>query len=119
MPFNIFYMRCREVVKIEGRCFACQEINQVCAIHLLNTFKIMIAFVAIRFNKRVQIIQLALATVTDLRGAEPGKWDAATAAACSRFQRNVGRVGSDVTGLPDMSTLQRLSKVTGLFKLED
>lgn len=69
-------------------------------------------------NKRVELIQLALATVTDLRGAEPGKWDQVTAAACSRFQRNIGRVGSDVTGLPDLQTLQRLSKETGLFVLE-
>lgn len=69
-------------------------------------------------NKRVELIQLALATVTDLRGAEPGKWDSVTAAACSRFQRNIGRTGSDVTGLPDTGTLQRLSKETGIFVLE-
>lgn len=69
-------------------------------------------------NKKIEILQLALATVTDLRGAEPGKWDQATAAACCRFQRNIGRVGSDVTGLPDEATLLRLSKDTGLFKLD-
>ncbi len=69
-------------------------------------------------NKKIELLQLALATVTDLRGCEPGKWDAITAAACSRFQRNIGRVGSDVTGLPDMQTLQRLSKETGLFVIE-
>lgn len=69
-------------------------------------------------NKRVQIIQLALATVTDLRGAEPGKWDQVTATACARYQRNIGRIGSDATGLPDLQTLQRLSKDTGLFTLE-
>lgn len=69
-------------------------------------------------NKRIELIQLALATVTDLRGCEPGKWDGVTAAACSRFQRNIGRVGQDVTGLPDLATLQRLSKETGLFTLE-
>jgi hypothetical protein len=70
-------------------------------------------------NKRIELIQLALATVTDLRGCEPGKWDAATAAACARFQRNIGRAGSDVTGLPDEGTLNRLSKETRIFKLED
>ena len=69
-------------------------------------------------NKKIELIQLALATVTDLRGCEPGKWDSLTAAACSRFQRNIGRTGTDVTGLPDLQTLQRLSKDTGLFKLE-
>jgi hypothetical protein len=70
-------------------------------------------------NKRIETIQLALATVTDLRGCEPGKWDAITAAACSRFQRNIGRTGSDVTGLPDTGTLNRLAKETRIFKLED
>jgi hypothetical protein len=70
-------------------------------------------------NKRIELIQLALATVTDLRGCEPGKWDAITGAACARFQRNIGRTGSDVTGLPDFGTLKRLSKETRIFKLED
>lgn len=70
-------------------------------------------------NRRVEIIQLALATVTDLRGAEPGKWDSITAAACARFQRNIGRVGTDVTGLPDVNTLKRLSKDTGIFLLSE
>jgi hypothetical protein len=70
-------------------------------------------------NKRIEIIQLALATVTDLRGCEPGKWDAITGAACARFQRNIGRTGSDVTGLPDIGTLNRLSKDSRIFRLED
>ena len=70
-------------------------------------------------NRRVEIIQLALATVTDLKGATPGKWDSMTAAACARFQRNIGRAGPDVTGLPDINTLRRLSKETGIFLLEE
>lgn len=69
-------------------------------------------------NKKIELIQLALATVTDLRGCEPGKWDSVTAAACSRFQRNIGRTGSDVTGLPDAGTLQRLAKESGIFVVE-
>lgn len=69
-------------------------------------------------NRKIETIQLALATVTDLRGAQPGKWDSITAAACSRYQRNIGRVGKDVTGLPDKATLLRLSKDTGLFLLD-
>jgi hypothetical protein len=69
-------------------------------------------------NKKIELIQLALAVVTDLRGCEPGKWDGATAAACSRFQRNIGRTGSDVTGLPDAGTLQRLAKESGIFVVE-
>jgi hypothetical protein len=69
-------------------------------------------------NRRVETIQLALATVTDLRGAEPGKWDAMTAAACSRYQRMIGFVGKDATGLPDVNTLRRLARETGLFEID-
>ena len=69
-------------------------------------------------NKKVEIIQLALGTVTDLRGATPGKWDQVSTAACARYQRNIGYVGKDVTGLPNKATLLRLSKDTGLFVLD-
>lgn len=69
-------------------------------------------------NKKIEVIQLALATVTDLRGCEPGKWDGPTAAACSRFQRMVGFVGKDATGLPDVNTLRRLARETGLFTID-
>jgi hypothetical protein len=69
-------------------------------------------------NKKIETIQLALATVTDLRGCEPGKWDAITSAACSRYQRMIGFVGKDATGLPDVNTLRRLAKQTGLFEID-
>lgn len=68
-------------------------------------------------NKKIEIIQLALATVTDIRGVQPGKWDTVTAAACARYQRMIGYVGKDATGLPDVNTLRRLAKDTGLFEL--
>jgi hypothetical protein len=70
-------------------------------------------------NRSIEIIQLALSQVTDLQGVERGKWDAASVAACARFQRNIGRTGPDAVGLLDIPTLQRLSAETGLFKLED
>ena len=66
-------------------------------------------------NKKIEVIQLALATVTDLRGATPGKWDSVTAAACSRYQRSIGYVGKDADGLPDVNTLKRLARDTGMF----
>lgn len=69
-------------------------------------------------NKKIETIQLALATVTDLRGAEPGRWDTATTAACSRYQRMIGYVGKDATGLPDVNTLKRLAKDTGVFTVD-
>lgn len=68
-------------------------------------------------NRSIEIIQLALSQVTDLQGAERGKWDAASTAACARFQRNIGRVGLEATGTLDVPTLQVLSQVTGLFKV--
>lgn len=68
-------------------------------------------------NKHVTAVQLALSQVTDISGAEEGKWDAATASAFSRFQRNIGRVGSQANGKPEVRSLQRLAKVTGLFNM--
>lgn len=68
-------------------------------------------------NKHVTVIQLALSQVTDIQGAEEGKWDAATASAFSRFQRSIGRVGSAASGQPEVTTLQRLAKETNLFEL--
>jgi hypothetical protein len=68
-------------------------------------------------NKKIEVIQLALATVTDLRGAQPGKWDAATETACARYQRMIGYVGKDADGLPDLNTLGRLARDTGLFEI--
>ena len=68
-------------------------------------------------NRSIEVIQLALSQVTDLQGAERGKWDAASTAACARFQRNIGRVGPEATGVLDIRTLERLSKDTGLFVL--
>jgi len=68
-------------------------------------------------SKKIEIIQLALATVTDMRGASIGKWDTVTAAACARYQRMIGYVGVDADGLPDVNTLKRLARDTGLFEL--
>jgi hypothetical protein len=69
-------------------------------------------------NRKIETIQLALATVTDLRGAQSGKWDGVTTAACSRYQRMIGFVGKDATGLPDVNTLRRLARETGLFEID-
>ena len=46
-------------------------------------------------NKSIKLVQLALSTVVDINGCEPGKWDSATQNAFARYQRNIGRVGSD------------------------
>jgi hypothetical protein len=70
-------------------------------------------------NRSIEVVQLALSQVTDLQGAERGKWDAASIAACARFQRSIGRVGLEATGVLDAVTLQTLSQVTGLFIIRD
>jgi hypothetical protein len=69
-------------------------------------------------NKQVTVVQLALSQVTDLQGAEEGKWDQATASAFSRFQRNIGRVGQDANGAPEATSLARLAKETNLFNVD-
>jgi hypothetical protein len=66
-------------------------------------------------NKHIELVQLALSQVTDLRGCARGKWDQATAAAYASFQRTVGYTGQDANGLPDLNSLKRLSTDTGLF----
>ena len=70
-------------------------------------------------NKQITAVQLALGQVTDISGAEEGKWDAATASAFSRFQRTIGRVGSQANGKPEVNSLQRLAQITGLFILTE
>lgn len=69
-------------------------------------------------NKHVTAVQLALSQVTDISGAEEGKWDQATVAAFARFQRNIGRVGHEATGAPELQTLKRLAVMTKLFVIE-
>jgi len=70
-------------------------------------------------NSHIELVQLALSQVTDIQGAERGKWDGATAAAFANFQRTIGRVGSDANGTPDLVSLIRLSKETGLFTINE
>ena len=70
-------------------------------------------------NKSIKLVQLALSTVVDINGCEPGKWDLATTAAFARYQRNIGRVGQDANGLPEVNTLKRLAAESGIFKLDE
>lgn len=69
-------------------------------------------------NKHVTTVQLALSLLTDINGAEEGKWDAATASAFARFQRNIGRVGSEANGAPEYQSLKRLAAETNLFAID-
>jgi hypothetical protein len=70
-----------------------------------------------RRNKQVEVVQLALSMCVDIHGAARGQWDQATRAAFARYQRNIGRVGQDASGLPDIHTLRRLAQETGVFQV--
>lgn len=64
-------------------------------------------------------LQLALAAVVGLRGANRGELDHKTMAAVANFQRTIGYVGSEANGIPDVPTLNRLSMETGSFTAAD
>ena len=70
-------------------------------------------------NKQIEIVQLALATVVDLKDVKRGYWDFTTMNAFARYQRNIGYVGDDADGIPNIHTLQRLARDTGLFQVKD
>lgn len=68
-------------------------------------------------NRSIEVVQLALSRVTDIKGAERGKWDAATVSAFARYQRSIGVISVNNPGSLDIKTLERLATDTGLFKL--
>ena len=68
-----------------------------------------------RPNRATEVVQLALVTRVGLRAYKPGTLDAATRASVARFQRAIGRVGSDAAGNLDRATLTRLSSDTRMF----
>ena len=72
-----------------------------------------------RRNKQIEIVQLALSDVVDLKNAKRGQWDMTTINAFARYQRNIGHVGDDADGIPDIHSLQRLARDTGLFQVKD
>lgn len=63
----------------------------------------------------VELVQLALAVVTDVRKLTRGNFDGKTRSAYAKFQRSIGYVPAD--GIPDFNSLQRLAKETGLFRV--
>ena len=70
-------------------------------------------------SRDVQTVQLALTSVAGLRSHEVGIFDRATQDAYARWQRRIGRVGSDAIGTPDQGSLERLGRETGLFKVRE
>jgi hypothetical protein len=63
----------------------------------------------------VELVQLALAEEVGLRNAKRGTYDAQTRSAFANFQRKIGYVGDDATGIPDRKSLEALAIKTKKF----
>jgi hypothetical protein len=70
-------------------------------------------------HKYVVHIQLALAEVVGLHGANRGEFDRKTRAAYANFQRMIGHVGDQASGLPDSASLKVLAQLSGVFRVID
>ena len=68
-------------------------------------------------NAQVERVQVALSVKTGLRNAQRGSWDGLTSSAYAQWQRMIGYAGSDATGMPDQSSLSRLGRETGYFRV--
>jgi hypothetical protein len=63
-------------------------------------------------NQDVELVQRALSTLTDLQNSKRGVFDAGTKSAFANFQRSVGYVGPDASGIPDQKSLELLAART-------
>jgi hypothetical protein len=87
--------------------------------------KIMTGPVSIKLEKirlgktspDVAVVQDALVKKAELSRFTRETFDYRTQQAFARWQRQIGCVGIDATGLPDRSSLERLGRDTGLFKV--
>jgi hypothetical protein len=70
-------------------------------------------------HKYVVHIQLALAEIVGLHGANRGEFDRKTRAAYANFQRMIGYVGDQASGLPDSASLKVLAQLSGAFRVID
>jgi hypothetical protein len=70
-------------------------------------------------HKNVEVVQLALAVVTGVRGLPRGHFDKRTQLAFAKFQRMIGVAPSLATGAPDLKSLDALAEKTGLFKTRE
>jgi hypothetical protein len=68
-------------------------------------------------HPNVEHVQLALSVVTGIRRLPRGHFDGKTRSAYAKFQRSIGYVPAD--GVPELNSLQRLAKETGLFRVGD
>lgn len=66
----------------------------------------------------VEVVQAALVDVTEMSGHTVGTFDAVTQRSYARWQRQVGYVYPDCTGVPDRRSLKTLGDRTGRFQLK-
>jgi hypothetical protein len=86
-----------------------------------QTVAVLIKIRNVRPGRRTsdtETVQLALTDTVDLSNYSAGEFDAATAQAYARWQRQIGLVYPDCTGVPDLSSLKLLGEVTGRFTIE-
>lgn len=72
-----------------------------------------------RQNSSVQTVQDALVRLCDLKNHNPSEFDAATQQAYARWQRQIGFVYPDCTGVPDLASLRLLGEFSGSFGIKD
>ena len=70
-------------------------------------------------HKQVTALQLELRMNGLLVGSTTGILDARTISAFANFQRSIGYVGSEVTGIPDKQSLNRLAQIRQTFNVTD
>ncbi len=71
-----------------------------------------------RRNKDVGLVQQALKLTVGLQGNTVDQFDGLTRAAYAHYQRTLGYIGDDASGVPDMRSLIRLGEVTGVFRVD-
>lgn len=62
-------------------------------------------------------VQLALTRLVDLKNHSPAVFDRETQRAFARWQRLIGFVGSDASGVPNIPSLERLGEISGIFSI--
>jgi hypothetical protein len=69
-------------------------------------------------HAEVKIVHQALSTVFSLRQIPRDVFDPEMQSVFSRWQRLIGLVGEDASGVPNVPSLGRLGRETGLFQLD-
>ena len=70
-----------------------------------------------RRNRDIELVQLALSKATSLYNAKRGAFDGLTQAAYAHWQRQLGYVGNQASGIPDIDSLRALGDRSGIFQL--